>query len=111
MSGISLTRPLACALSLLGLAGGCSPLTAPSHAEFETVAITSAHYGRRNGAPISLTPARLQPSLARLVPRGVAIYSLFYWSRGLRCQAYLDVPAGRGPHPLLVELHGGYIFA
>lgn len=40
---------------------------------------------------------------------GVSIYSLKYWSRGILVQGYLDVPAGKGPFPLLVFLHGGYL--
>ncbi len=41
------------------------------------------------------------------MPPGQQLYSLRYRSRGLQVQAYLDVPKGKGPFPLLIYLHGG----
>ncbi len=66
---------------------------------------------RADGTPIALVPVQVPDAYRKNVPRGVHIFSLTYWSRGLRCQALLDVPGGDRAYPLLVELHGGDIWA
>ncbi len=60
------------------------------------------------GLPISLTPVAVTPPPGFEIPAGTGIWSLLYWSRGLRCQAYLVVPSTRDLLPLLVVLHGGF---
>ncbi len=65
---------------------------------------------KADGEPISLKPVSPPAAIARQLQEGLQVFSFFYWSRGVRCQAYLDVPAGKGPFPLLVELHGGELW-
>ncbi len=60
------------------------------------------------GTPISLTPAIVSSSPESEIPAGTGIWSLTYWSRGLRCQGYLVVPSGQKTLPLLIVLHGGF---
>ncbi len=60
------------------------------------------------GLPISLTPVAVSPPPGFEIPAGTGIWSFLYWSRGLRCQAYLVVPSSRTPQPLLIVLHGGF---
>ncbi|MDA8346393.1 MAG: alpha/beta fold hydrolase [Thermaerobacter sp.] len=86
-------------LLLAGLLGGCSANTAPSEA--------SPHSVGPNGRLASMTT--LSQS-AYGVP-GLNIYSLKYWSRGHLIQEYLDIPSGKGPFPILVFLHGGWMGA
>ncbi len=62
---------------------------------------------RRDGLLASLTAVDV-PEYG--IP-GVSVYSLKYWSRGVLVQGYLDVPSGKGPFPLLVLLHGGWLYA
>lgn len=45
------------------------------------------------------------------ISAGTGLYSLTYMSRGLKVQGYLVVPAGRGPFPLYMGLHGGYFLS
>ncbi len=65
---------------------------------------------KADGEPISLKAVSLPAAIARHLPKGLQVFSLFYWSRGVRCQAYLDVPAGKEALPLLLELHGGELW-
>lgn len=76
------------------LGGGCSKSSVRS---VEPVAQSAG----RNGHLVSMTP---------MYP-GMSVYSLKYWSRGNLIQAYVDVPSGKGPFPILVVLHGGWLDA
>jgi len=69
-----------------------------------------AKSSRRDGTVISLNAVRLPASLKERLPRGIKVFSLTYWSRGQRCQAYLDVPMSKRKHALYIQLHGGDIF-
>ena len=95
-------------LGLLPLLAGCSIGQGPPASS--ALSIQTAKHRRANGTPIALEPVRLSKSALVHVPTGVRIYSLTYWSRGLRCQAYLDVPSGGRAYPLWVLLHGGDIW-
>ena len=95
-------------LGLLPLLAGCSIGQGPPASS--ALSIQTAKHRRANGTPIALEPVRLSKSALAHVPTGVRIYSLTYWSRGLRCQAYLDVPSGGRAYPLWVLLHGGDIW-
>ena len=104
-------RALVSVLALLPLAAGCGAnATKPARLP-GGLSLESAAAGPVNGRPISLTLVRPGAMGAIYVPPGGHIYSLTYWSRGQRAQAYLDVPHGKGPFPLFVDLHGGYVFA
>ncbi len=94
---------------LLPLLAGCS--MAQGSPAAPALSIQTAKHRRANGTPIALEPVRLSKSARAHVPKGVRIYSLTYWSRGLRCQAYLDVPGGGRAYPLWVLLHGGDVWA
>ena len=103
---LSLARPvIALVLLSLLLTVGC-PL-GPSRTLPGGLAIAGAPAGRADGTPVSLSLVPVPKAYRRNVPRGVHLYSLVYWSRGLRCQAYLSVPGGERAYPLLLELHGG----
>ena len=103
------TVPLLLGVALaISALGGCSAQTAPAHRSLGDLSIPVS-VPKANGEPISLKSVPLRAAAAKYVPEGVRVYSLVYWSRGERCQAYLDVPAGSGSYPLLVELHGGII--
>ncbi len=113
MAGGTIRKALAAVSLLIAavvLLGGCS--SQPSSARGSTDGLSLPHLATKvDGEPIGLKPVSLPASVARHLPKGLKVLSLVYWSRGLRCQAYLDVPAGKGPFPLLVELHGGEIFS
>ncbi len=72
------------------------------------LALTGQGGPATNGKPIALSPVALPAPPGLEIPQGTGIWSLIYWSRGLRCQAYLAVPPGHGPFPLLLDLHGGF---
>ena len=95
-------------LGLLPLLAGCS--TGHDSSTPGGLSIQAARDSRANGAPIALVPVNVPKAYRRDVPKGLHVFSLTYWSRGLRCQAYLDVPSGRGSRPLWVLLHGGYVW-
>ena len=97
--------PALAALALVAAAlGGQAPQPAAQPAALTVVGSDEAP---QPGDPISLRLAPLPP-FAPVTQPGSRVWSLTYWSRGLRCQAYLAVPGGKGPYPLLVELHGGF---
>jgi len=102
----------AAAVALLGssMLAGCSgqPASRPLPGG---LALTGVSATPRNGWPISLTLVRPGDATVLYLPPGGHAYSLTYWSRGVRAQAYLDVPRGKGPLPLLIALHGGYTVA
>jgi len=90
-------------VAVLACCAGCSagPFAAPS------VEIASSSRVGSDGYPTALReyPATKYVSL---LLEGQRLYSLRYWSRGIKVQGYLDVPAGPGPFPVLVDLHGGF---
>ncbi len=66
-------------------------------------------------APVSAHQDGALASMSTVdVPRygipGVSVYSIKYWSKGILVQGYIDVPSGKGPFPLLVFLHGGWLY-
>ncbi len=108
-------RRIAALLALLALAAaaGCggsktAPALAPLPGGLSLEVRSSTPV---NGLPISLTLVRPGSMATIYVPPGGHVYSLTYWSRGERAQAYLTVPAGRKPNPLFIDLHGGYYIA
>jgi len=103
-------RSLAAGLAvfyLIGLLGGCGTTKATAQPLPGGIFLGATKSGRADGTPIRLDLVRPGPSLVSYMAPGSHVYSLYYWSRGQRTQAYLDVPPGRGPFPLLIELHGG----
>lgn len=102
-------RSVAVAVLMMGVLAGCAHV-APS-ALHRTISgglgFVTTPRNRTGGALISLAVANTDNIF---VMPGVRVYDLMYRSRGLRCQGYLDVPDGKGAHPLLVVLHGGYVF-
>ncbi len=96
-------------LALLPLVAGCS--AGPSSSLSGGLSIQASKDSRASGTPIALVPVHLSKSDQAHVPKDLQIYSLTYWSRGLRCQAYLDVPGGPGSHPLWVLLHGAWVWS
>ncbi len=108
---ITTARPLAavCALLTLTLLNGCGLIgstSRPTAPQVGGLTISSPLKTTASGLPASLTPVGTFEW-----PRGEREFSLFYWSQGQRVQGYLDVPYGKGPFPLLVELHGGSVFS
>lgn len=103
-------RAVAVILATVGLLTSCG-YVAPSTG-LQTVSgglsYLSTPQNRTGGALISLVVANTDNIF---VMPGVRIYDVMYRSRGLRCEGYLDVPDGKGPYPLLMVLHGGYVFA
>ncbi len=95
-------------LGLLPLLAGCS--TGHGSSTPGGLSLQATRDNRANGAPIALVPVNVPKAYQRNVPKGMHIFSLTYWSRGRRCQAYLDVPSGRGSRPLWVLLHGGDVW-
>ncbi len=104
LRNLALTRGLLLASALTILAG-CTTVQQLS------LQPAGAPDSKANGTPISLVPVKVPASAEKYLPLGERIFSLTYWSRGLRCQGYLDVPAGQTALPLLVELHGGGVWA
>lgn len=41
------------------------------------------------------------------LPSGVRLYQIYYWSRGVKVEAFLSEPNQFGRYPLVVNLHGG----
>lgn len=41
------------------------------------------------------------------LPSGVRLYQIYYWSRGVKVEAFLTEPTQPGRYPLVVNLHGG----
>lgn len=101
------TLRLACTLLALGALSGCSSLGLFLSPE---LSISSSLKAKSDGFPVSLAQVA-GASFPSNVQIGERVYSLFYWSQGQRVQGYLDVPPGKGPFPLLVDLHGGWIFS
>jgi len=62
-----------------------------------------------DGRIIAMTKVR-NPTFPPTVPAGSTLYSIKYGSRGHVVQGYLDVPPGKGPFQLFVDLHGGSVF-
>lgn len=69
--------------------------------------------GRPTAAPAGPKPLVAGTAVATRVTTypiaGVTLYRLFYKAQGYRVEAYLTVPRVRGPVPLLVNLHGGFV--
>ncbi|MHB1505536.1 MAG: alpha/beta hydrolase family protein [Sulfobacillus sp.] len=123
MRGLALRRApvvLAGMLLGLGLLSGCSLSQAqplPAVVYPGEVTIAGSLHGKAGGVPASLRPVGKLALPAYVAPGehlsivGEQTYTLFYWSQGYLVQGYLDVPPGKGPFPLLVELHGGYFLS
>ncbi len=95
------------ALSLL-VASLVPSLARPPFAPSIALSLVGSAILPKAGLPISLTPVAVTPPPGFEIPAGTGIWSLLYWSRGLRCQAYLVVPAGKTRLPLLIVMHGGF---
>lgn len=50
------------------------------------------------------------PSYDGHVVQGVRIYRIRYWSQGVAVSAYLSEPSQPGHYPLLVNMHGGWVY-
>lgn len=75
---------------------------------------TTTYYAdtKTSGAPISLTSIPDLQFYSNLgMPPGTKLYSLRYWSQGVRVQGYVAMPPSRTPLPILVNLHGGYMLS
>ena len=90
---------LLCSLLLLLLLAGCA-------ASVPLAINRGLRDHHTNGEVAVFTPVTNNTGI--FVAPGINMYSLVYWSRGHRVQAYVDVPPGKGPFPLIIYLHGGY---
>lgn len=61
---------------------------------------------KSDGSVISITPIK-NVTFPSYIQRGERLYSIEYWSRKTRVQAYVDIPPGKTPFELEVVLHGG----
>ncbi|NMP21807.1 alpha/beta hydrolase family protein [Sulfobacillus harzensis] len=99
-------------VSLIASLTGNNVPSAPRGTLLPRQGSTTVYYAsqKKNGAPISLTLIRnpqFAPDLG--MPSRTKLYSLKYWSQGYAVQGYVVVPPSRGPMPLEVNLHGGYM--
>lgn len=98
---------LVSALLLAGCGAGGARSAAP---QGPIHVLPGAKSGRADSTVISLNAVTLPPALKERLAKGIQVYSLRYWSRGQRAQAYLGVPTSKGKHALYIQLHGGDIF-
>jgi len=81
------------------IVSGCNPSTHVHKSPTNDVSTPP-----KDGTIASMTKVTL--SKGELSPY-IKLYELFYWSHGLKVEAYLTVPSNPGKYPLLVGLHGG----
>lgn len=81
-----------CAMFIVCLTVGCAHQAAPTG-------------NREAPKPVQ---TQLDGTLISAKKVGDSVYSMMYWSRRTKVQAYVNLPTGTGPFDLVVYLHGGY---
>lgn len=94
----------------IAFATGCTPTKPQSVHPMSTtnsmipVAETVKHLSHPDGSIFSLT----QYHVAGQNPY-IKLYKMFYWSAGVKVEAFVSKPVDSGKYPLLLGCHGGYV--